>query len=40
MTELVEFIFDDNINIKINTNEKNNKNNEMLKRIARNNERI
>ena len=39
MTEVVEFIFD-NINIKINTNEKNKKNNEMLKRIARNNERI
>jgi hypothetical protein len=30
MTELVEFIFD-NINIKINTNEKNKKNNETLK---------
>ena len=40
MTEVIKFIFDDNIKINIKNNEKNMKNNEMLKRIATNNERI
>mgnify|MGYP006085898109 CR=1 FL=1 len=40
MTDIINFIFDDNIKIKVENNEKNFKNNEMLKRIATNNERI
>ena len=40
MTEVIEFIFDANIKINVKNNEKNIKNNAMLKRIATNNERI